>query len=348
MSSQRSTLEKIQPLPDTHAGLWLDRFIGDVAEGGPVKQQHFESLFGNVRVPAAYPMFFRRWRKEIEKNLPLFTVSAEAEVQGRMVVGLGAESVLETSVALHRAYGVPWIPGSALKGLAAAAAHRWLTDDKWRKPRKDQEIGEFHKLMFGDTTSSGYVTFHDALWIPDSEQLPLDLDVMTVHHPEYYGGKNVPPAEWDSPNPVSFLTARGKYLLAVTGPRAWAETAMKILAQALAYDGVGAKTAAGYGRLKVEGYAVPPPTSGPSSDQSSRKSASSTAPAAPSWSQKVKILNISNADQQVPTLLESLQGDELKRAAAAVIAQLGRKDLKDKRRRDKPWVQRLFEIEAAP
>lgn len=348
MSSRREALAGIRPKPDTHAGLWLDRFIDDVAEGGPEKQKHFESLFETVRVPAAYPVFFQRWRQSI-KSLPPFTVCTEAEVQGRMVVGLGAESVLETSVALHRAYGVPWIPGSALKGLAAAAAHRWLTDDKWRKPRKDQEIGEFHKLMFGDTSRGGYVTFHDALWIPDSEKLPLDLDVMTVHHPEYYGGKNVPPAEWDSPNPVSFLTARGKYLLAVTGPKAWAETAMKILAQALAYDGVGAKTAAGYGRLKVEGYAVPPAAaSGQSSEGSSRKSESSAAPAAPGWSQKVKILNISNADQQVPTLLESLQGDELKRAAAAIIAQLGRKDLKDKRRRDKPWVKRLFEIEAAP
>jgi CRISPR-associated protein Cmr6 len=36
----------------------------------------------------------------------------------RVVVGLGAESVLETSIRLHRVYGFPIIPGSALKGLA--------------------------------------------------------------------------------------------------------------------------------------------------------------------------------------------------------------------------------------
>jgi CRISPR-associated protein Cmr6 len=347
MNSRRASLNRLEPVGTTHAGLWLDRFIDDVAEGGPEKQKHFESLFETVRVPAAYPVFFKRWRQSI-KSLPPFTACAEAEVQGRMVVGLGAESVLETSVALHRAYGVPWIPGSALKGLAAAAAHRWLTDDKWRKPHKDQEIGAFHKLMFGDTTSSGYVTFHDALWIPDSEKLPLDLDVMTVHHPEYYGGKNVPPAEWDSPNPVSFLTARGKYLLAVTGPQAWAETAMKILAQALAYDGVGAKTAAGYGRLKVAGYEVPPLASGQSSDRSRTESRASSTPAAPSWSQEVKILNISNADQKVPQILDSLHGDDLKSAVAAIIKRLDRKALKEKHRRDKPWVKRLFEIEAAP
>jgi len=39
-----------------------------------------------------------------------------------LVVGLGAESVLETSLTLHRIYGYPIIPGSALKGLARTLA----------------------------------------------------------------------------------------------------------------------------------------------------------------------------------------------------------------------------------
>jgi CRISPR-associated protein Cmr6 len=40
----------------------------------------------------------------------------------RVVVGLGAESVLETSIRLHRVYGFPIIPASALKGLARSYA----------------------------------------------------------------------------------------------------------------------------------------------------------------------------------------------------------------------------------
>jgi CRISPR-associated protein Cmr6 len=40
----------------------------------------------------------------------------------RIVVGLGAESVLEASIRLHRVYGFPIIPGSALKGLARSSA----------------------------------------------------------------------------------------------------------------------------------------------------------------------------------------------------------------------------------
>ncbi|GEM_PF-455904 len=42
--------------------------------------------------------------------------------EGRVIIGLGAESVLETSIHLHRTYGFPIIPGSALKGLARSYA----------------------------------------------------------------------------------------------------------------------------------------------------------------------------------------------------------------------------------
>jgi CRISPR-associated protein Cmr6 len=40
----------------------------------------------------------------------------------RMIVGLGAENVHEISITLHHIYGIPYIPGSALKGIARDAA----------------------------------------------------------------------------------------------------------------------------------------------------------------------------------------------------------------------------------
>jgi CRISPR-associated protein Cmr6 len=235
---------------DTHAGLWLDRYLRDL-DGEGAKQEHLDEVLDVVRVPAGYPRFFARWRAALE-SLP-DTRFARAETTGRLIVGLGAESVLETSLTLHQIYGVPYLPGSALKGLAAAAAHRRLTDHaSWRKAGAKGPIGESHRVLFGDTKASGYVTFHDALWIPEGTALPLDPDVLTVHHPRYYGGEAVPPADWDSPVPVPFVTAHGAYLLALTGPPAWTEAAHEILAAALAQDGLGAKTAAGYGRFQVQ------------------------------------------------------------------------------------------------
>jgi CRISPR-associated protein Cmr6 len=241
-----------------------------------------------------------------------------------MVVGLGAESVLETSIALHRTYGVPYIPGSALKGLAAAAAHKRLEDPEWRKVKEDEKIGAFHRILFGDQEGSGYVTFHDALWIPNGDKLPLDLDVMTVHHPDYYQGKdnNAPPADWDSPNPVAFVSAHGKYLLALTGFEEWVETAMEILKEALQQDGIGAKTAAGYGRMSVPSTPKPEPVK---------------------WEPMIQGLDFGNAGHLVPNVLQKVSGPERQRAALTIIDNLGERDLRQKNRRDKEWVKQLFE-----
>jgi CRISPR-associated protein Cmr6 len=239
-----------------------------------------------------------------------------------MVVGLGAESILETSIALHRTYGVPYIPGSALKGLAAAAAHKQLQDPRWHKTGEDGKIGEWHRILFGDQESSGYVIFHDALWVPEGGTLPLDLDVMTVHHPKYYQG-DAPPADWDNPTPVAFVSARGKYLLAVTGPEEWADAAMEILRDALENDGIGANTAAGYGRLQA---ALPPK------------------PVPYDWRSRLVALDMGRAAQDVPDILDRLKGEEQRTAALAIIAKLERKALKKKA--DKEWVKRLFEVES--
>ena len=46
----------------------------------------------------------------------------QAMTDYRLVVGFGAEHVLETNLYLHRIYGFPLIPGSAIKGVARACA----------------------------------------------------------------------------------------------------------------------------------------------------------------------------------------------------------------------------------
>src|SRR4029077_4364816 len=186
------------------------------------------------------------------------------------------------------------------------------------------KIGASHKILFGDQESSGYVTFHDALWVPTGDKLPLDLDVMTVHHLDYYQGKECPPADWDNPNPVAFLSARGTYLLAATGPAEWVGAARAILKEALEKDGIGAKTATGYGRMKIER----PPE-----------------PATPRL-ELLKQLNMGNANDLVPRILGPLQGEQRRQGAAAIIAKLERKALKKKM--EKEGVKLLREGEGKP
>jgi CRISPR-associated protein Cmr6 len=72
---------------------------------------------------------------------------------------------------------------------------------------------------------------------------------MTVHHPEYDKGARAP-ADWDESNPVSSLTLHGRFLAALTGPAEALDVAEDLLRRGLAERGVGAKTAAGYGRAR--------------------------------------------------------------------------------------------------
>ncbi len=325
MNGRRADLETFTPAPGTHAGLWLDQGLTDLVEGGLAKQRLYEELLGVATVPEDYRRFYQRWSKFVQTLEPC-TRLAEATTLGRMVVGLGAESILETSITLHRTYGVPIIPGSALKGLAAAAAHKHLEDPDWQKIREDGTMGAFHRILFGDTESSGYVTFHDALWIPPEgeKNLLLDLDVMTVHHPDYYQQEGLPPADWDNPNPVAFLSARGHFLLAVTGPEDWATAALDILKDALAQDGIGAKTAAGYGRMSVAPRALPEKLK---------------------WEPIVASLNLGNVGSEVPRILGKLTGEERRRAVLAIIERFTRREVRRRAAEGKNWAKLVLEAE---
>jgi CRISPR-associated protein Cmr6 len=240
MSTRRQPLENVQKTRTTSAGLWLDKFIREQARDDRESRRVLVKEVAGIRLPEDYSHWFEQWRRALWSY---GAVCREAEVRGRMAVGLGEESVLETSVALHHTYGVPYIPGSALKGLAASFVRQHLGDD-W------QENTPAYKTVFGDTQTAGYVTFFDALPLPNSAT--LHPDVITVHHEKYYqNDRAAPPADWDDPNPVPFLSATGKYLIALAGPPAWVSAVFEILKHALALAGVGAKTSSGYGRMTI-------------------------------------------------------------------------------------------------
>lgn len=243
MTNIRNCLAPISRTSTTHPGLWMDKYLKDHEPGS---KQELVQHVATLAVPNEYDNFYTRWTDALAQRTDVKTKTAT--VLGRLSVGLGGEAVLETAITLHRTYGVPYIPGSALKGLAANYARNKLTEEDWR------DTSDAYKTMFGDTKAAGYVTFFDALYVPGSgsQHKPLWPDVITVHHPNYYQG-NEPPADWDSPTPVSFMSATGKYLLAIGGPEQWVTKAFEILTWALAEEGIGAKTSSGYGRIKIDG-----------------------------------------------------------------------------------------------
>ncbi|MCL2482933.1 MAG: hypothetical protein FWF43_05880 [Propionibacteriaceae bacterium] len=148
------------------------RFESELSQTYP---DHLARVVG-VRTPPLYRSAYDRWRTLIQSSPGvIFTAIADAP----LTIGLGSSSPIEAGIALHHTYGVPYLPGSALKGLArqSVSAFPDLTD-------------EHRRIIFGDdspgnTRAQGYVTFWDG-WLDSGMMAPLQQDVITVHHSEYY------------------------------------------------------------------------------------------------------------------------------------------------------------------
>ncbi len=164
----------------------------------------------------------------------------------RLVVGLGSESAYEVSIHLDRNYGVPIIPGSALKGIAKYYSKKILGWD-------ENKI----KSLFGDQDNEGTVIFFDAYPYPESifdrkeGKLKLDLDIMNPHYGHYYQGDQ-PPGDWGSPTPIFFITVKPgvKYLFRLGFKAGVNDDILNLCKEALKGYGVGAKTSLGYGLFK--------------------------------------------------------------------------------------------------
>jgi CRISPR-associated protein Cmr6 len=247
-----------------NTSLWLDKYSKNQSQDDTNSRGNLVREVAALNVPGVYKHFYQRWEQELCNYGVKPQQMRLACTKGRMVIGLGEESVLETSIALHHVYGVPYIPGSALKGLAASYARQRLGAE-WQKD------SPAYQTIFGDTNGAGAITFFDALLYVDSDQMASDQglksvlhqDTITVHHPDYYQGKKdaqgklEAPSDWDSPTPIPFLSATGSYLIALAAPdledaEAWIDSTFEILGYALEEMGVGAKTSSGYGRMTLD------------------------------------------------------------------------------------------------
>ena len=246
-------------------GLWLDRFASWEDETKKKQEGIQVRLDVNLRLTRdashrKVPMlkgkdtliwqstdgFIKALQERWRKMLNCYPYHREFTVfpAWRFVVGLGGASVLDTGITLHRLYGIPIIPGSALKGLARAYAETV----EGKEANDPNVVAVFGKPPRSTPLESGEIIFFDAIPIT---QPRFKLDVMTSHFPKYYQ-ENGPPADWQDPKPIYFLTVQDtEFLFAVAARRAeskdYVNIALNWLKQGLATLGIGAKTAAGYG-----------------------------------------------------------------------------------------------------
>jgi Uncharacterized protein predicted to be involved in DNA repair (RAMP superfamily) len=103
------------------------------------KIKHFSKIF-EYRI--------RKQRENLKnQQYEIILDDCQLKTASRLVVGLGAGNVLETSLTLHHIFGIPYIPASALKGVARMVSF-WEIAEKLNK-KSDNEI---EKLQNSFTT----------------------------------------------------------------------------------------------------------------------------------------------------------------------------------------------------
>jgi len=262
MLACRSNLPRNIREQGQNAGLLLDKYlrVAYKDEGhSEDRKELFQAAIKACRQPVAlYQKAYDRWQEAVAGEEQLL------QVRGKLIVGLGNESILETGFTFNHTYGTPLISGSALKGLA-----RHYCSQVWgQEDARFKEEGENHKALFGTADYGGHITFHDAWIEPSSLSHGLTEDVMTPHHSDYYGGKKengdvLPPSDFDDPIPVTFLAVTGKFRIIVKcddlseAGKKWEQLAMRLLVDALKNWGIGGKTSSDYGKLVAEGEIEP-------------------------------------------------------------------------------------------
>lgn len=238
---------------------------GDKAEKAPLSPQ--VSLCPAARAEVANML------AERERYLQLFNLTQEVVIfrlapTSRLLVGMGGAHARENGLTIHPVYGIPYIPGSSLKGITRHwAIEAFLAGNEQRleerpdslKPDEERAVRAILDI-FGTTECEGMVEFFDAF--PEVE-VKLTPDVLTVHYKEYYqNGRR--PSDDQSPVPIDFYSVQAhyfKFMLSAPRDKKGRLTdlpggkllllAQNWLSQVLAELGVGAKTSIGYGRFRL-------------------------------------------------------------------------------------------------
>ena len=185
-------------------------------------------------------------------------------LEGRLAINLAEGVIQNAGIALDRIFGLPFIPGSAVKGVVRAAA---LAEVK-----QNPQLLETFVRVFGTSESDykqkgeladfscpdgasrdlkGAITFIQAAPKNDAK---IVVDITTVHYPDYYRTGNSSDEKNETPKPNHFpAVERGVefdfpiLLNGMSDDVKLLEAAEHWLNIAMERHGFGAKTAAGYG-----------------------------------------------------------------------------------------------------
>ncbi len=186
-------------------------------------------------------------------------IELKATTKTPLITGIGQPHANEVSMVFDYMLGIPYIPASSIKGLLRFTTvvievsdpkneNKYIPDKNGNI--NDENIAEI-KYYFGGQSNEGSVVFLDAY----PEGVPeLHIDIMNPHYGAYYQ-ECKPPADYLEPTPIKFLTVAPKttFIFRVIihkqkpNYESLKQSVKTILEEALTKEGIGAKTALGYG-----------------------------------------------------------------------------------------------------
>lgn len=177
--------------------------------------------------------------------------------QSRWAIGIGGVSPYGNLLlpTLHPLYGIPYLPASTLKGLMR---HCWIDADENEEAEEvlklfGSSIDEISDDEINGADRMGQLVFFDSYPDPDCKG-KLVKDVFTPHYQDYYSSfGSTPPTDDQNPIPIEFLcTEDFRFKIYIGTRKELNDNEKNKLQKALIYvfseQGIGAKTALGYGR----------------------------------------------------------------------------------------------------
>lgn len=191
------------------------------------------------------------------------------QLEGRLAINLADSLIQNAGICLDRLFGLPYIPGSAVKGVCRHAA---LEELKNAEDHAKLNLLRTFCTVFGtaenDFTKGTLRAFRDLQPSKDMDRkgaiafLPaypinetkIVVDLTNVHYPDYYRTGHAEDQSKENPRPNPFpaveVGAQFVFCLVLNGMNnepTLLEAATRWLHLAITERGLGAKTAAGYG-----------------------------------------------------------------------------------------------------
>ena len=209
------------PIKEKHSGLALYRFfIGD--ESG--KNDSLKSICKTTAPEKAQVLVNRQTDHLTALSARGYSVCQfEMITSSRLVCGLGIPSCAKNGLFMDRIWGIPYLSGSGLKGIAQDQSLISLDAFFDVNDRRDKK--RHHSIfiaMFGPQSGEkgqildrywkagkGAVVFLDAVPILHPNTEPYEMDIVNPHYNNYYSsGGGEPPGDYQSPIPSFFITVR--------------------------------------------------------------------------------------------------------------------------------------------